>query len=85
MQKCLGNHLKGNTGALLKSTNTSNEYQQYIFYGEISKIISELLPNNHLNSFPASGDFCRLLITYANSLDPDKARQNDLDPNCMTL
>ena len=41
-----------------------------------------------LNSFPASGDFCRLLITFANSLDLDQARQNvgpDLDPNCLTL
>ena len=37
----------------------------------------------HINSFPASGDFCRLLITFANSLDPDQARQNvgpELDP-----
>ena len=24
------------------------------------------------NSFPASGDFCCLLITFANSLDPDQ-------------
>ena len=41
-----------------------------------------------LNSFPASGDFDHLLITFANSLDPDQARQNvgpDLDPNCLTL
>ena len=41
-----------------------------------------------VNSFPASGDFCRLLITFANSSDPDQARQNvgpDLDPNCLTL
>ena len=31
---------------------------------------------------------CRLLITFANSLDPDQARQNvgpDLDLNCLTL
>ena len=31
---------------------------------------------------------CRLLITFANSLDPDQAQQNvgpDLDPNCLTL
>ena len=31
---------------------------------------------------------CRLLITFANSLDPDQARQNvrpDLDPNCLAL
>ena len=41
-----------------------------------------------INSFPASGDFCCLLITFANSLDPDQAQQNvgsDLDPNCLTL
>ena len=39
------------------------------------------------NSFPTSVDFCCLLITFANSLDPDQARQNvgpDLDPNCLT-
>ena len=43
-----------------------------------------------INAFIASGDFCRLLMTFANSLDPDQARQNqaqqnvrpDLDPNC---
>ena len=38
-------------------------------------------------SLPASGDYCHLLITFANSLDPDQARQNvgpDLDPNCLT-
>ena len=31
---------------------------------------------------------CRLLITLANSLDPDQDRQNigsDLDSNCLTL
>ena len=31
---------------------------------------------------------CRLLITFANNLDPDQARQNvghDLDPNCLAL
>ena len=39
-------------------------------------------------SFLASGDVCRLLITFANSLDPDQDRQNvgpDLDPNHLTL
>ena len=37
------------------------------------------------NSLPTRGDFCCLLITFANSSDPDQARQNvgpDLDPNC---
>ena len=40
-----------------------------------------------LNSLQARGDFCCLLIAFANSLDPDQARQNvgpDLDPNCLT-
>ena len=40
------------------------------------------------NPFLASGDFCRLLIIFANSLDPDQDRQNvgpDLDLNCLTL
>ena len=39
------------------------------------------------NSLPARGDFCCLLITFQNSLDPDQARQNvvpDLDPNSLT-
>ena len=37
-----------------------------------------------VNSLPASGKFCRLLITFANSLDPDQDLQKvgpDLDPN----
>ena len=40
------------------------------------------------NSCLASSDFHHLLITSANSLDPDQDRQNvgpDLDPNCLTL
>ena len=39
------------------------------------------------NSLPVSHDICHLLITFANNLDPDQARQNvgpDLDPNCLT-
>ena len=39
-------------------------------------------------SFPSSGDFCRLLITSANSLAPDQARhfvRPNLDTNCLTL
>ena len=41
-----------------------------------------------MNSFLASGDFCNLLITFENSLDPDQDWQNVgpyLDPNCLTL
>ena len=39
------------------------------------------------NSLPVRGNFCCLLITFANGLGPDQARQNvgpDLDPNCFT-
>ena len=39
------------------------------------------------NFLPARGDICCLLLTFANSLDQDQARQNvgpDLDPNCLT-
>ena len=38
--------------------------------------------------FLASRDFCRLLITFANSLDPDQDQHNvgpDPDPNLLTL
>ena len=38
-----------------------------------------------LNSLSANSELCRLLITFANSLDPDQDWQNvspDLDQNC---
>ena len=41
-----------------------------------------------VNSLLASGNFCYLLITFANSLNPDQDRHNvgpDLDPNCLSL
>ena len=48
----------------------------------------DLLHNNcMLSVLIRIGDFCHLLITFANSLDQDQARQNegpDLDPNCLT-
>ena len=56
--------------------------QTIIFAGE------GYAPQSILFPFPASGDFCRLLILFANSLDPDQAGQNvgpDLDPNCLIL
>ena len=37
-----------------------------------------------VNPFLASGDFCPLLVTFANSLDPDQDLQT-VDPNCLTL
>ena len=53
----------------------------------ISTAMSQCGSNLDYNSFPANGNFCHLLISFANSLDPDQARQNvgpDLDPNCLT-
>ena len=41
-----------------------------------------------INSLFVSGDLYRLLMSFANSLDPDQDRQNvgpDLDPNRLTL
>ena len=38
-------------------------------------------------SLPARGDFCCLLITFANRLDPDQTQHNvgpDQDLNCLT-
>ena len=43
---------------------------------------------SRLNSFLAGCNFCHLLITFANRLDPDKDRQNvgsDINSNCLTL
>ena len=40
------------------------------------------------NLFLASSKFCHLLITFANSLDPDQAQpkfRSNLDPICLTL
>ena len=44
--------------------------------------------NDFHNSFLAGSNYCHLLITFANSLDPDQDQQNVgpyLDPNCFTL
>ena len=41
-----------------------------------------------INSFLAFGNFCRLLLTFANSLDSDQNQQNvcpDLEPNYLAL
>ena len=49
---------------------------------------SQLPGDLAFNPFLASGDFCLLLITFPNSLDPDEDRQivgPYLGPNCLTL
>ena len=57
----------------IKTTTTNNE---------------ELAGALRINYFLASGDFCRLLIAFSNSLDTDQNQTNvgtDLDPNHLTL
>ena len=58
-----------------------------IAFGPISPIIKRLVPwLGQING--RSHTECHLLITFANSLDPDQAWQNvrfDLDPICLTL
>ena len=42
----------------------------------------------YVNSIPATGNFCHLRITFANSLDPDQARLSvgpDQDLKGLTL
>ena len=49
-----------------------------------SSFLLYIYPQNFVNS----AYYRCLLINFANSLDPDQARQNvrpDLDPNCLTL
>ena len=58
------------------------------FHNSVSPSVCLSIRMSSLKLFPPSGDFYRLLLTFANSLDPDQARQNvgpDLDPNCLTL
>ena len=62
--------------------------QKSLFFLLVLFQTSDLSAANEFDSFPASGNFCRLLIIFSNSLDPDQARQNvgpDVDPNCLTL
>ena len=68
-------------------------YQQTTLIGRVKRPIEALLILVQTNLFLKPIIFahlCRLLITSANSLDPDQTRQNvnvgpDLDPNCLTL
>ena len=53
-----------------------------------SHVIAYIIEFQPVNSFLAREDFCHLLITFANNLDPDQDRQNistDWDPNHLTL
>ena len=63
---------------------------RYFFCEGVSLyLVSPLfLSETDIISLPASGECCRLLMIFANSLDPDQARQNvepDLGPNRFNL
>ena len=91
-----------NVGSKLAKEHTMNNHTDFVCFelrfnspvNNISVMLSCLqktenkIQQNSVNSFPACAKFCRLLITFANSLDPDQAWHNvrpDLDPNCLTL
>ena len=51
-------------------------------------VYAKIKSNITIGYTATAGHLTRLLITFANSLDPDQARQNigpDLDPKCLTL
>ena len=74
-------HLEQNQFRLLKATyygSTSDKCIVILYY------ITSF--GRYLNTLPTA--WFRLLITFANSLDPDQARHfvgYDLDPICLTL
>ena len=66
---------------------------QTLFFLELGKMSQNLSSTAvvigalRVNSFLASGDFCHLMIIFADSLDPDQDRRcvgPNLDPNRLT-
>ena len=69
----LGNYLQ-------QTTSADNIFRGIFFLGALR------VKDDNINFLTASGKFCRLLITSANSWHPHQARQNvgpDLDPSCL--
>ena len=61
---------------------------QHLTYNVLSAILKIEIFFFFIHSLPASCNFCHLLKTFTNSLDPGQARpyvRPDLDPNCLTL
>ena len=70
----------------LSHWDSSFEYPQHMFWLRNMNYDFQLHP--YLKAFVAGGNFCCLLISFSNSLDPDQVRQNvsrDLDPKGLTL
>ena len=59
-----------------------------VIRAEMHKTFVRIANREDLDQTSSETDFCRLLITSANCLDPDQDLQNvgpDLDPNRLTL
>ena len=56
-----------------KSDASSRERVKYYGLLLISCTLNYLDKQSKINSFPAHGDFCRLLINFVKSSDPDHA------------
>ena len=54
-----------------KATNQTNKSNGY---GQLNEMAAIAKNERNINSLDASSDFCHLLITFANSLDPDQYR-----------
>ena len=57
------------------------------YEGKLHRFHMLCIPHSYMYS-PSTLCLHRLLVTFANSLDPDQAQQNvgpDLDLNCLTL
>ena len=69
-----------------KSWYLSAKHIYIYLYGCYQFVYTEYELKVNFKLFLASGNFCHLLITFANSLDPDQDQHvgSDLDPNCLT-
>ena len=89
---CSQTRICSQTRYRLRYATRSHNMQQTKFW--ISKFKRNMHLKETINMYYKAWHFlwiacwCRLLITFANSLDPDQARQNvgsDLDLNCLRL
>ena len=80
-------HVAGFTKLTIANWSNSLLIEHPLCDREVVRSIPSRAVPKTFNSFPISGHFCCLLITFANSLDPDQAQQNvgpDLDPSYLT-
>ena len=71
----------------MKNINTLLMHGEKFYQLLTETKIAICVQKKQVNSLSASRDFCHLLITFANSSDPDQDGQNfgpDLGPNLLT-